>query len=167
MEQTNWGKYVAINNQEYTRKLPRRKCYTLRNDTEDDLSMLTDTGLVGFGPGSCVSDVWPPELQDNKLGALASKFLVVCSSTIRKLLQDPFLPSSWMPRPQLPHYFWCTGRGNSQKELSVYDPVSNPIHTGLHWRFILLFSLQQVCFSFFNQLNLFSILRMYWWRAGW
>ena len=30
MEQTNWGKYVAINNQEYTRKLPRRKFSSLR-----------------------------------------------------------------------------------------------------------------------------------------
>ena len=57
MEQTNWGKYIAINNHKYTRKLPRRKCYTLRKDTEDDLSVLTDMGLVGFGLGSRVSYV--------------------------------------------------------------------------------------------------------------
>ena len=30
MEQTNWGKYIAVNNQEYTRKLPRRKFSSLR-----------------------------------------------------------------------------------------------------------------------------------------
>ena len=102
-ETNKLGKYIVINNQEYTRKLPRRKCYTLRKDTEDDLRMLTDTGLIGFGPGSRVSDVCPPELQGNKLSVLACKFLVICSSTMRKLLQDPFLPSSWMPRPQLSH----------------------------------------------------------------
>ena len=64
--ETNWRKYIAINNQEYTRKLPRRKFYTLRKDTEHDLSVLTDTGLIGFHPGSRMSDVWTPELQDNK-----------------------------------------------------------------------------------------------------
>ena len=65
-ETNKQGKYIVINNQEYTRTLPTRKCYTLRKDTEDDLSVLTDTGPVGLGPGSRVSDVWTPELNEGQ-----------------------------------------------------------------------------------------------------